>query len=568
MIKRIKEKVAQLGFFNRKVLIGGFVVMLLIALPVTLFLVNQIQDTRQRAASTGDQTNFSLEIVPSASVSTMVSPPQVLKGQPFSVKVKFDARAHRVLSFFTTISYDQTKFTLNSVSKTGTGFETVNYNTNIAPGQVRILAEADSNAPLNANGVLVATLNFTASSLSTGTGTVFFTDQTGVAGRAVGATSGSIVLTYDSQPGQYNVVSALPVATATLTPTAGVTATITLPPSITGGTGVPTVTTLSTPESPDVYNVVFNSAVNPANTTVNVIYRWGWTTAGTCASKTNIVNGPTGLTGNSVIQPNTTSVRTFPHGATVFWCASIYNPVTRATYYGNVLSFTTLGTPTVSRAPSTVTQVPNTATQAPGTTTVVTNPATATPVQTITLSATTARLDTSGLKLPGIGNNAQLGENRNPLTTKRTKAGRVYLYTAAGDDLVTSYPTNFTYSTQTGTYSGSTFLSGMAFNRPYIVKVSLPNTLQKTVGIVTPVAGQTTSLSLPVGVELVSGEIDSTINTNYVDLADYTKLLACFRNEASCTNPFKLIADLNDDGQIGPEDLNILIRTFANRPGD
>lgn len=568
MIKKVRNKVSQLGFLNKKVLLGGFVVALLIALPVTLFLVNQLQDTRQQAASTGDQTNFFLEIVPNANVSTTVSPAQVLKGREFSVKVKFDARAHRVLSLVSQISYDQTKFTLNSVDKTGNGFDTVNFNTNIAPGQVRLLAEADPNAPLDANGILIATLKFTASSVSTGPGTVFFTDQTSVLGRPVGATTGNIPLTYDSQPSTYSVVDALPVIPNT-----------SVPPTNTGippGTTIPTVTTLSH-STPGSLNK-FNSAVNPNNNTVDVIYRWGrenrGTTATACQQHGNLVNGPTGLSGSTVIQPNGTAFGTLPSGTKIYWCASIKIRSTGIMYYGNVLNFTT-GTSnppatvtnvpnTVTQVPATATNVPATATNVPGTTIVATN--TSVPPQTITLSSTTARLEITGLKLPGVGTTIA-SDNHNPIASARTQPGHIYLYDAAtGAHMEADYPTNFTYSN--GTYSGSAIISNIPFNTGYVVKVKFPNTLQKNMGSVVPVAGQTTSLSLPIGAELVSGDIDTSLNTNYVDLSDYTRFLACFRNQAACTASQKALSDFDADGEVGLEDFNILLTVFAIRPGD
>lgn len=48
---------------------------------------------------------------------------------------------------------------------------------------------------------------------------------------------------------------------------------------------------------------------------------------------------------------------------------------------------------------------------------------------------------------------------------------------------------------------------------------------------------------------------------NYIDIQDYNALIACLQRDKSCTNPS--LADLNNNGMVNQQDLDILISNFG-----
>ena len=154
------------------------------------------------------------------------------------------------------------------------------------------------------------------------------------------------------------------------------------------------------------------------------------------------------------------------------------------------------------------------------------------------------------LDMPGIG--TATGDNSSPLNSPRSAKIQVFNTQnakVAEKDLQVQF--------QGDVYRGSTSLAIPQGN--YYAKVSLNNTLFSDVpGVFVLTHNQSTTLPATV---MIPGDLDQN---NILDLRDYNIFIGCYGNK-QCTQ--KALADLNDDGSVGPIDYNILLRSFAIRQG-
>lgn len=177
------------------------------------------------------------------------------------------------------------------------------------------------------------------------------------------------------------------------------------------------------------------------------------------------------------------------------------------------------------------------------------------PPVTITPSTTPGATIGLDITLPGIGPNTTLGENNSPL--HNTREFNVYAFDNSGKE-VAKTTANLTYNN--GDYVGLASFGNIP-NGPYTVKIRTGNSLVKIIPGIYELSMQNVA-STPKTM-LVTGDIKTDGDSNnLLDLLDYNALLSTF---SSTTN---LAADLNDDGTVDAKDLNILLRGFATRQGD
>lgn len=207
-------------------------------------------------------------------------------------------------------------------------------------------------------------------------------------------------------------------------------------------------------------------------------------------------------------------------------------------------------TPTVIMPTATTTPGQPTATRTPTTT-----PTPTPPVATPTISPNEARVAIE-LLLPGIGSNAALGQNSNPVVRNHTV--ELQIFNSQNQKVKDSQGT-VSYDAQTFSFKGTVSLGPALETGIYIIKARLNNTLWKSLGIVNIVAGQTSSASQA---RLVSGDLDQN---NELNLFDYNTMLSCY-GASQCDK--KTQSDLNIDGKVDEQDLNILYAGFAKRQGD
>lgn len=591
MLNTLKEKLRFQGRLSKKTAIGGGIfLLLLISLPVALFLVNQNQDTRQQAAGTGTETKFELDLKGEASTTT-TTPPQILKGSTFEVRLFFSAKGKNVVNLRTKVNYDVTKFTLNSVDTAGSAFQTVNSNTNTA-GSAIILAEMNPTTPLTTDRQLVATLRFTATNNANqlGTGTMFLSDPTEITQQNPGGTT-TTLLTYETNPVTYNVVSSLPVSTATSTPI--ITQGGTFP------TGYKTPIVITSLVTISNSSRTFNSAVYAYGHTVSVVYRWGSVGSATCQNLPNTINGPVNITGgNAAISPNATPATgvAFPQNSVVYYCASITygNNVSK---FGKVAQFnngivggqnpTNTSTPTLTPTKSPTPTLTPTKTPTPTITPTLPAGVTATPTLTPTKSPTptitqpiTTLTSTPTLtftptaapnqtllqietRLPGIGAAVTSGDNNNP---SHTRIFDVYLF-SQGNTEVKKIPTEFFY--ENGIYAGTPVIKDVPFNTPYVIKIKTDNSLLKNIGFVTPESQKNYYLDATGADKRIAvGKLSTTNTPNALGIEDYQAFMNCYNKLPVCTTVIAKKADFNDDGMIDLKDRNILIRSFVRVQGD
>jgi len=162
--------------------------------------------------------------------------------------------------------------------------------------------------------------------------------------------------------------------------------------------------------------------------------------------------------------------------------------------------------------------------------------------------------------LPGIG--SATGANRNPKNA--TRNAEVKIFNSQNQE-VKSATGNIVFDSNNGQYKGAISLGTGFTTGSYNVKVRLNNSLWKLIpGIQTITSGTTNTLALAT---LISGDINQD---NELNLTDYNMMLDCINNRSACNATNKTRADLNDDNNnnIDSLDLNILLRGIAIRKGD
>lgn len=222
---------------------------------------------------------------------------------------------------------------------------------------------------------------------------------------------------------------------------------------------------------------------------------------------------------------------------------------------GQPTATTVPGQPTATTNPNqpTATSVPGgqpTATKVPSATLTSTPPA-----ATSTISPNETRVGIE-LLLPGIGSNAALGGNSNPVVSGHTVELQI---SNSQNQKVKEAEGNVTYDTQSFSFKGTVSLGSTLDSGAYLIKARLNNTLWKNLGLVNIVTGQTSQASQT---KLISGDLDQN---NELNLFDYNTMLACY-GAGQCDK--KTQSDLNIDGKVDEQDLNILYAGFAKRVGD
>lgn len=207
--------------------------------------------------------------------------------------------------------------------------------------------------------------------------------------------------------------------------------------------------------------------------------------------------------------------------------------------------------PTATTAP--VNRPNPTATTAPAqpTATTAPNQPTATP--------TTGTFQTSiflTFKLPGIGSNANTGQN--PFPVRQELPLQIVLFDQNGNRITErNESAKFVSIGLIGQFQSYIKLDNINTGS-YILKARLNNTLWKSSEIINLANGAEVRNEL----SLVSGDLDQN---NELNLLDYNTLLSCY-GAKSCGEKEK--ADLNLDGKVDEKDLNILYAEFATREGD
>ncbi|HVZ11984.1 MAG TPA: dockerin type I domain-containing protein [Patescibacteria group bacterium] len=203
--------------------------------------------------------------------------------------------------------------------------------------------------------------------------------------------------------------------------------------------------------------------------------------------------------------------------------------------------------PTVATSPTVVTSpiVAVSDTPIPGLTS--TNAPTSTPIITGTSIGLYLTLD-------GVGSNASIGQNNNPINANMPV--QVQIFDVTGNKIQETSGT-LNYNSQSAQFEGVIALGNLPTN-PYNIKVRFNNTLWKRVSSIIT-AGQSTKIP---SVKLINGDLNGD---NQLDLLDYTTMISCY-GTGQCSQ--KAAADLNLDGVVDEKDLNLLYSHFAVREGD
>ena len=167
------------------------------------------------------------------------------------------------------------------------------------------------------------------------------------------------------------------------------------------------------------------------------------------------------------------------------------------------------------------------------------------------------------LRVPGIGTILTLGENNRPKNPTRTVSVKVF---NAQNQEVKNVSGDLTYTS--GSFQGTINLGSGFTTGSYTVKARLNNTLWKLLpGIITITSGY--ALNLTDHTDTVSGDFNQD---NSLDISDFNKMISCSRGLAAiigCSAADKSLVDLNDDGVINDSiDVAILLSNFAHRTGD
>lgn len=156
------------------------------------------------------------------------------------------------------------------------------------------------------------------------------------------------------------------------------------------------------------------------------------------------------------------------------------------------------------------------------------------------------------IKLPGIGK--VNGDNPNP--TKATRSMTV-IVALANSQNPTQLISQLNYSPANGDFEGDISLDNLAAGT-YSITGKLNNTLTKVLSNALVVTDANKQYTIP-QVYLASGDVN---NDDALTVQDYTNFVGCYQGAASCDPVTKVKVDLNDDGAIDLDDLNILQRSF------
>lgn len=175
------------------------------------------------------------------------------------------------------------------------------------------------------------------------------------------------------------------------------------------------------------------------------------------------------------------------------------------------------------------------------------------PTSTVTIIPTipsTPTLFSLGVVLPGIGKNGNVAPNN------ASRSFLLQLFDASSKKIGSDIRGSADFDAQSGSYMGTVNVGSIIPSGNYTVKVKLDQFLTKTVALKIGVTAGVTN-ALPI-VTLVSGDSN---NDNTLDVLDYNILVSCFGrkiNSDGCGGR-KVDTDLNDDGVIDGIDYNLFI---------
>lgn len=156
-------------------------------------------------------------------------------------------------------------------------------------------------------------------------------------------------------------------------------------------------------------------------------------------------------------------------------------------------------------------------------------------------------LENISFSLAGIG--LDNFENNSPKNLIRTV--HAILYSDSTNEIVTQTDTNFAYNTSTGKFNGN-----ITFNAPK--NAIYYATMRTDVSLTKKVASVVT-------VTLIAGDLNTD---NQMTIEDYNAMVACYKALPSCSDSIRTKADLNDDGAIDIDDINIMQRAFSTGKGE
>jgi len=194
-----------------------------------------------------------------------------------------------------------------------------------------------------------------------------------------------------------------------------------------------------------------------------------------------------------------------------------------------------------------------------------------TPTVTASPTVTTVPGDTSfslNLLLHGIGSggdsaNQKGGGNPHPVHQHRRVEVEVFSST---NTLVVTKIGAVDFNSSVGNFTGTIDMGTTLTSGDYTVKVKTDQFLRALVpGIQTITRGTVNSLPQAT---MINGDINGD---NAINILDYNILIGCysdFKAAVSCTSANKLLADLDDDGNVNQVDLNLFLRELTNRHGE
>lgn len=236
------------------------------------------------------------------------------------------------------------------------------------------------------------------------------------------------------------------------------------------------------------------------------------------------------------------------------------------TVAGNISPTTT---DTTNTSPSPTTKTEDTNSPPPPDSPTQTPTATQVPTATLIPTATSIPGDTGiniNIQLPGIGKgSASLGLNATPIHPQRNATVQLLDNTNSVVKTVTSL---MVFTPDASAYFGQFSLGPDFQSGSYTAKIRLDNTLNKNLsGVVSITKGVLNASTVWTAnpVSLISGDLN---NDNTLGVIDWTYMIACVKNESSCTAEIRKLADLNDNGSVDELDVQILQRGFALRNGD
>lgn len=147
-------------------------------------------------------------------------------------------------------------------------------------------------------------------------------------------------------------------------------------------------------------------------------------------------------------------------------------------------------------------------------------------------------------KIIGIGNNTTLGENNNPIHSNLII--QIFIY---GESAIRLAQT--TYNPNLGIYEGRLVISEGQLETDNKLVFSISSSLLIAVQL-----NQIQNYTIP-QFTAITGDFNNDLE---IDINDYIDLVACIKN-IRCT-PDETTLDLNDDGEIGSVDLNIILNRF------